>query len=1061
MARGSCQTRIELKNARRAAAKLQKESRHRQQQTRPRSNSTLERDTKLAHQLELWLDGFTLSRGDEEEEDGYSRDANVVVVDIWTDIRPVRRMEYQPPREEDNDDDDEVESDEDERRSDSKKIDNSSSLRIRRTNNGMYVRKKGKGKAHPNANHKKRLDSIDVTDVFGRDNKTSSITREGLCANEFFFGSCAGAVTSQHRPPQKGRKGSRSDSIGGEDDQGGDGENGCSLVHFKQLPKIKNSTTPMTLSQALNEKLRPRFSCDDVVRGEGGVTKGRPTQSLPPVIRDLILKSSFQASMPDANCLDMMYHTRLTMDIKSSKTDEYASQGNDDKDNGDTLCNIDDDDDDDDDDEQDDHDAEDNHDDEINDPNAGISKLHDRLRHTLDEEGLSISSIVYLTIYGVLIYDRYRGGLVVTKDQEQFLLYGSPIVDITTPENVGSVRIHERLTHHILDEILSFSDVACTAILPQVCRYWRDEIGTRSPQLWNMLLDRYGWSVMSVSGNGNNGQSDDTNESQLQVLRSREAFVAHYTVVRDVKALTNAVKHISGGANVGGNDTKFQCESAIQNFKSTNGAPVFEGGGGGKCIVKIWSGDEDASPRSIAVYPQDCTLRLFEVVRGSNIDGPKNIPTYIKCRQLVCLRAAPLSVSRKKDTCQVVSMDLDDEIVACLVEERLERKQSADLINPWITVLSREDTVCAGNEGLLDAHCLQSHEMYSLIMDHLLTGSTDDDITLRDMQDALYENRNSEFEDLSNVLISVRPKLIACGRCHFIFSAFVHINESDDYSLCGHRLFLFSSRTGTIVKSRHIYLGRNQEGPYLFGSRPFKNSRENTAGLWSTNILVSGPAMAIHFLSVEIQRNGKAEIIEKSMIENDDLAPWSTMKASLTSSTAVFSTESRGFGANLHIQNLSASYEGAKGTTYSGHESIQIGGSQGTVKNLVLIREHYVAVVINRGGHDEFDHLGGHWFGPDEAILGVLIIHIPTRKEIYRCPFPLETISLDSLGDTLAMSVANLGFVITGGNARDIARMSAKEQSETPGKSSKGKKKRLVGQTKHKPKQTPHSYSHR
>ena len=1060
MARGSCQTRIELKNARRAAAKLQKEGRHRQQQTRPRSNSMLEQDTKLAHQLELWLDGFTLSRGDEEEDDGYSRDANLVVVDIWTDIRPVRRMEYQPPREEDNDDDDEVESDEDERRSDSKKIDNSSSLLIRRTNNGMYVRKKGKGKAHPNANHKKRSDSIDDVNavVVGRD---KSITPEGLCANEFFFGSCVGAVTLQHRP-QKGRKGSRSDSIGSEDDHGGDGGNGCSLVHYKQLPKMKNSTTPMTLSQALNEKLRMKGS--------------RPTPSLPPGIRDFTLKSSFQASMTDEDancfigdssssslCIDMMYHTRLTMNIESNKTNEYASHGNYDKDSGDTLCNIDDDDDKED--EQDDHDADDNYDDKVVDPNKEINKLHDKLRRTLDEEGLSMSSIVYLTIYGVLIYDRYRGGLVVTKDQEQFLLYGSPIVDITTPENVGSGRIHERLTHHILDEILSFSDVACTAILPQVCRYWRDEIGTRSPQLWNMLLDRYGWYVTSVSSNDNNGQSDDTNESQLQVLRSREAFVTHYTVVRDVKALTNAVKYISGGANVGGNDTKFQCESAIQNFKSTNGAPVFEGGGEGKCIVKIWSGDDVASTRSIAVYPQDCTLRLFEVVRGSNNDCPNNIPTYIKCRQLVCLRAAPLSVSRKKDTCRVVSMDLDDEIVACLVEERLERKQLTDLINPWITILSREDVVCAGNKGLLDAHCLQSHEVYPLIMDHLLTGSTDDDIALRNMQDTLYENGNSEFEDLSNVLISVRPKLIACGKCHFIFSAFVHINESDNNSLCGHRLFLFSSCTGTIVKSCHIYLGRNQEGPYLFGSRPFKNSRENAAGLWSTNILVSGPAMAIHFLSVEIQRNGKAEIIEKSMIENDDLAPWSTMKASLTSSTAVFSTESRGFGANLHIQNLSASYEGAKGTTYSGHESIQIGGSQGTVKNLVLIREHYVAVVINRGGHDEFDHLGGHWFGPDEAILSVLIIHIPTRKEIYRCPFPLETISLDSLGDTLAMSVANLGFVITGGNARDIARMSAKEQSETPGKSSKGKKKRLVsianGQTKHKPKQTPHSYSHR
>ena len=212
------------------------------------------------------------------------------------------------------------------------------------------------------------------------------------------------------------------------------------------------------------------------------------------------------------------------------------------------------------------------------------------------------------------------------------------------------------------------------------------------------------------------------------------------------------------------------------------------------------------------------------------------------------------------------------------------------------------------------------------------------------------------------------------------------------------------------------------------------------------------------------ERNGKAEIIEKSMIENDDLAPWSTMKASLTSSTAVFSTESRGFGANLHIQNLSASYDGVKGTL-SGHESIRIGGSQVTVQNLVSIHEHYVAVVIKICSHDELENLEGHWFGPNQAILNVAVIHIPTRKEIYRCPFPLETISLDSLGDTLAMNVANLGFVITGGNARDIARMAAKEQLETPGKSSKAKKKRLVsianGQTKHKPKQTPHSYSHR
>jgi hypothetical protein len=55
------------------------------------------------------------------------------------------------------------------------------------------------------------------------------------------------------------------------------------------------------------------------------------------------------------------------------------------------------------------------------------------------------------------------------------------------------------------------------------------------------------------------------------------------------------------------------------------------------------------------------------------------------------------------------------------------------------------------------------------------------------------------------------------------------------------------------------------------------------------------------------------------------------------------------------------------------------------------------------------------------------------------------------------MNVSNLGFVITGGNARDVARMSINEQSDTtagveragkllgkPGKNPKGKKKRLA-----------------
>jgi hypothetical protein len=58
---------------------------------------------------------------------------------------------------------------------------------------------------------------------------------------------------------------------------------------------------------------------------------------------------------------------------------------------------------------------------------GGGSKVHDALCRVLDERDLTATSIVYLAIRGILIYDRNRGGLVVTDDQERFLLFGDPI----------------------------------------------------------------------------------------------------------------------------------------------------------------------------------------------------------------------------------------------------------------------------------------------------------------------------------------------------------------------------------------------------------------------------------------------------------------------------------------------------------------------------------------------------------------------------------------------------------------------------------------------------------
>ena len=455
---------------------------------------------------------------------------------------------------------------------------------------------------------------------------------------------------------------------------------------------------------------------------------------------------------------------------------------------------------------------------------------------------------------------------------------------------------------------------------------------------------------------------------------------------------------------------------------------------------------------------EDCTLRLFEVVRGNNSNDAF---AGIKCRQLVCLRVAPPSISRKKDSCEVVSMDLDDAHVACLVEESLEREKLIDNqrkpVNSWLVAVSREDVVCAGNEGLLEDDGLKSHDLREVVLEHLLSGATGNNIAHNEMQEALHEYL--EYGETSDVQISVRPKLVACGRGNFLFSAFVvvpsHDDEEDGTSIYGSWLFLFSIRSGAIIDS--FYLERNLVGAtYLFASRPFKSSSENAVGVLLTNVLVID-SFTIALLSVKIRRDGTANIFMNPVIKIQVSPSWLKINAALTCSNALLSTESQGSLPLLYIQGITASdghddddNNDAIGNGSRFH-SIEIGGPQSTVRNLVLIREHYVAVLI-----EEIDDnlLGRQYFS-------VVVIHIPTREEIYRCSLPTGAISVDALGDTLAMNVSNLGFVFTGGNTRDVARMSLKEHSETPGKNAKAKKKRLVSMVrgKHKPKQTPHSYS--
>jgi len=1200
MARGNWQRRVERTQARRTAEKLQKEVRRNKRNSSGGGGGSGgdHGDSKTSYrQLEEWFEdkgdgiGMLCADGDDDDNDdgddvdndgGCSEQntssleevdrssggshggngSNCTIVDIWTDARPENRPEYIPiPNYSqvggdhgDHHFDDYDYEDEDTNGRNGK----GNRSKGKQKEKKRQHPKKNKGKAHPNANKNKSsqesMESSSSGGISSRE-RSGSIRNDDkkLCSREFFHGYKGNH--QQFKQPARHSKGGRKGSKGRSDSFGGDGDNndGCNnLRYYHQLPKVKRKqkgksssssspSPPMTLWQVLNGKYPPHHIQHHHGSEENDDNKPlRPMSSLPPRTREAVLKSSFDnavnngAEDPDgaSSGIDMVYHSRFLVDNKVDSVDgDGGDDGNQDNHDGSNS---------------DDGNDEDEDSGNNNTNNTQRSNAHATLQNFLSGEKLPIASIVYLAIQGILVYDRHRGGMVLSPKEERFLLYGDAIpdddvvVDGAIDENLEgrhrhennepAMHVHEQMTHHLLDEIFSYADDGGPAVLSRVCKSWRDEVGTRSPQLWNMLLGRRDWPE-TVDGASGDGVDDDDYDALEECRRRKAAFVSHYAAVRDVRALRDACSSMAGGSGSSSargsgderNHAKLE-EYALQIFKSTKGAPAIPKNSHQTSIVRIWYDPYEASSTRALVAYEDFTLRLFEVDRSSsssnnnnNNSGSKSSQgsssrstavvgagAKIRCRQVVCVRAAPTSISGKKDDCMLTSMELDDETVACiiLVLEHGGRSIGSYVESaiPWMTVFSREDVVCAGNEGLLDDASVRSFNLREEVVQFLArSNSNDDDDNDGTLREKFQEGRlpaevvglqdylAAHDGDTSDVEIKMTPKLVACGKGHFLFHAFLRIPEFSELQpnngenlsdledpiwvpeSRGHRLFLFSAKDKRIVTS--LPLERYREGTSLFASRPFKCSvtsdatNNNNSALPSlcTNVLISGPTMEPLLTRVEIRRDGSKTLgpLQKLLTREhpqQGLSPWSRMDAVLTSSHAIFSTDPIQ-GPVLHFQRIETPHH--EDGSSIGYHSIDLGGRDCKLRNMFLLREHYVAVVIGTCSLDdeleEEDELfDGHWFGHDETSLEMIVYHTATCREIYRTSVSSnEALSADCIGDTLAANVSHLGFVITGGNARDVARSVASEEENSsnnltmmgsPGgkKTPKVKKKRLV-----------------
>ena len=578
-----------------------------------------------------------------------------------------------------------------------------------------------------------------------------------------------------------------------------------------------------------------------------------------------------------------------------------------------------------------------------------------------------------------------------------------------------------------------------------VCKSWRDEIGTQSPQLWKMLLNRHNWPFASL----------ETDYDDLDAYR--ETFISHYIAVRDIRAIASASGLLCGENNDSNAADKDGLEFAMQRYKSTKGAPIFNGEA--EVMVKVWSESvyaEKVGARALAGYHHDNTLRLFEVV-------PRNNSLGTKCRQIACASAVSPSVSRRRAGSYCLwGMALDEDFVACLfmcAQESL--TESEDF---FLSTISRDDLASAGNEGLVDDDSFREFDIRAMILDFFVCGAADE---FDHLQTALHDYLSIGDGDTSFIGVSVSQSLVSCGQGYFLFLATITIpgsnidsGDSDNESEAtvvdtrDERAFLLSVRKGRIVKSVHIHFPRRIHGLHMidmYASNPVRSHfSENASSVRKlcTNVVVKRDTDLLNF-SVYISKNGTVDIQMKTIIEGQQNEPGEIMiMPVVVTSNCVISSARHTCLAFMYDR------EDEELLNAEIHR-IEVGQPSEEIIDMFGIREEYVVVVLGTHrvrGNDE-DAVAGEWFGLDEEQSPkkeVVVIHISSRQELFRCPVPNTTrhlFQMDCIGDTVAANVERLGFVIAGGNARDVARTVLNDEgdtSQTPSKTPKAKKKRLA-----------------
>jgi hypothetical protein len=686
------------------------------------------------------------------------------------------------------------------------------------------------------------------------------------------------------------------------------------------------------------------------------------------------------------------------------------------------------------------------------------NSVSEQIVSSLAEKKVKFSSIVYMAMGDLLIFDRYRDGALMSNDGIFFTVLASDAstgqrkISISGEGDIKKGRFH-LLPGTVLEHMLRFLPDASVAAASQVCKPWYYEIGQNSPDLWRHLLERRNWPLPSETTVG----SDEANGMQ----RFRDTFLRHYSVFRDAISIQYGLSALDATKK-----PAITREMVYQDFSTRKHAPSEPN----TCVsVHAWEPNQ-----ILAAYEYDCSLRLFQTAAKSDSNE-------MTCKELVCQRVDPY-LKTKKRKCRMLSMALDEDCIGCIC---LVSTDSVAAVAYVLVVVNRDDFLLgessdvAENPGVSEAH-LNVIDIGEAILNYIFS-SEGADYSVQELLHELVEYLQ-EGGEVGNVEVLVSPNFAACGYGRFMLEVAISIPSleagDDELRLLGRKLVLFSAGVGAIVWTGESTSLNNGPLPRTESVVLSSIRRPQTTGSRAAcSIAISPHQSPGPIVLLDIEHSG-----EVSQIEFMECPPVSMMQLREEGWTPAHPFRATQITPSHVVVADTFAYQREDDVPVSCHKVIVSFlprfscGDDSSCSTLCLndmqtlqmacVRDDYIFLLCV--GHpspaqaDPFAELDGQWFGPDRETddsrrsleQWAVVVHIASCREIGRRrwlpssahlhlldDFPRLVMMADA-HDTIGVGLSWRGVVMTGSDVRGVGASSHVHMiQDAPLRSSKKKKK--------------------